>query len=116
MGSRVANNLSSASNCEPVSALGENVENERGAVQHLAIEDAFEVAALRGGQFVVEDDGVHVIATALLREFVRLAGADEGAGNGRIHFLSAIADDFASGSGGQLGKFVEGFACVEGAA
>jgi hypothetical protein len=78
-------------------ALGENVENERGAVKHLAIEDAFEIAALRRGKFVVENDRVHVMATAMLRKLVRLAAADEGTRDGGFHFLGAVANDFAAG-------------------
>ena len=40
-------------------ALRENVENERRAVEDFAVEDFFQVAALRGRKFVVENHRVH---------------------------------------------------------
>ena len=95
-------------------ALRENIENQRRAVEHLAIENAFQIAALRGGKFVVEDDRVHVLAAAMLGKFIRLAAADECAGHGRFEFLDAVAHDFAAGGGGQFGKFIEGIARYQG--
>ena len=97
-------------------ALRENVENQRSAVEHLAIEHDFEIAALSGGKFIVKNDGVHVFPAAMLGEFSGLAAADERGGKGRLQFLRAVADDFAAGGGGQFGKFIEGIARVEGAA
>ena len=67
-------------------ALGEDVENQRRAVQDFAVENLFEVAALRGRQFVVENDGVHVLAPAKFGEFLRLALADERGGAGASIF------------------------------
>lgn len=97
-------------------ALGEDVENQGGAVEHLAVEDALKVAALCRGKFVVENDRVHVLATAMLREFIRLAAANEGARDGGFHFLGAVSDDFAASSAGEFREFVQGFASVEDAA
>ena len=71
-------------------ALREDIEDQRGAVENLAIEDVFQVAALRGGKFVVENDGVHVVPLAIRGEFVRLAAADERGGIGRFQFLRAV--------------------------
>src|SRR6185312_6809714 len=79
------------------SALRENIENQRRAIEHLGIENLFQVAALRGGKFVVENYRVHVEALALRGEFIRFAFADEGRGVGGFEFLHAIADDFAAG-------------------
>ena len=52
-------------------ALGENIQNQRRAVEHLAVEDFFQVAALRGGKLVVEDDGIDVVLAAELGELAR---------------------------------------------
>lgn len=39
-------------------AAGENVEDELGAVDYLAVERLLQIALLRGGQIVIEDDGI----------------------------------------------------------
>jgi hypothetical protein len=43
----------------------------------------------------------------MIGKFVRFAFADEGAGAGRGEFLDAIANDAASSSRGQFGKFFQ---------
>ncbi len=78
-------------------ALGEDVEDERRAVENLALEDFFEVAALRGRKVVVENHRVHVVAPAEVREFLRLALADERGGRERFHFLDSGVNDLSSG-------------------
>ena len=49
------------------------------------------------------------VSTSLRRQnpgkFLRLAFADERGGDGRFHFLHAVADDFAAGGRGQFAKF-----------
>ena len=76
-------------------ALREDVENQRGAIEHLALENLFQVAALRGREFIVEDDRIDVVLFAILREFCRFACADERGGERAIQFLRAVADDSA---------------------
>ena len=75
-----------------------------------------QVAALRGGKLVVEDDRVHVRPVAVLGELVRLAFADVSGGARRGHLLDAFADDFAAGGGGQFGKFLQRIAQLRGSA
>ena len=58
-------------------ALRENIENQRRAVENFAVENFFQVAALRGRKFVVENHRVHFVAPAKFRKFLRLAFADE---------------------------------------
>ncbi len=45
-------------------ALREDVENQRRAIQDFAVEDFFQVAALRGRKFIVENHRVHVVRLA----------------------------------------------------
>ena len=45
-------------------ALRENVQDQRRAVQHLAAEDLFQIAALRGGKLIVEHHRIHVLFAA----------------------------------------------------
>ena len=93
-------------------ALREDVENQRRAVENFAVENFFEVAALRRRKVVVENHRVHVLPPAEIREFSRLALADERGGIQRFRFLQAVADDFAAGGGGQFAEFGERIARV----
>jgi len=83
--------------------LGENVQDERGAVQDLAVEYFFEVATLSGREFVVEDNSVDVLFATVPSELVGFAGADECAGDGCLQFLGAVANDFGAS---RTGKFM----------
>ena len=96
-------------------ALREDVENQRRAVENFAVENFFEVAALRRRKVVVENHRVHVLALAEIREFRRLALADERGGIQRFRFLQAVADDFAAGGGGQFAEFGQRIAGTNGA-
>ena len=86
-------------------ALGEDVQDERRAVEDLALEDLFQVAALGGRQFVIENHGVDVLLAAGGGEFIRLAAADERSRGGHVELLRAAADDVAAGRRGQLAQF-----------
>ena len=97
-------------------ALREDVENQRRAVEDLAVKDFFEIAALRGRKVVVENHGVHVLAPAKFGEFLRLALADERGGGQRVQFLKTVADDLAAGGRGQFTEFGERIARVRAAA
>src|SRR5262249_16689691 len=88
-------------------ALSKNVEDQRSPIENLAVKYPFEIAALGGRKFVVEDDGVDIRAAAMLGEFVRFAFADESRGTRRDHSLQAIPDDLSSSGGGQFGKFFQ---------
>src|SRR6266480_1539923 len=46
-------------------ALREDVENQRCAIEHFALENLFQVAALRRRKFVVKDDRIDILAPAL---------------------------------------------------
>ena len=80
--------------------LSENIQNQRRAIQNLAIEDLLQIAALRRRKFVVENDRIDIRPAAMQRKLVRLAFANERPGAGRGHFLQAIADHLASSGGG----------------
>ena len=88
-------------------APGENVEDERGAVQHLAVENLLQVSALGRGKFIVEDDRIDVVPPAVRGKLVGLALADERGRVRGLQLLDAVADHLAARGGGQLGKFVQ---------
>ena len=88
-------------------ALRKDVEDQRRAVEDLDLEDFFQVARLRGGKFIVEDDRVHRVLFAIRGELDGLALADIGGGIARLDFLRALADDFAARAPGQFGQLIE---------
>ena len=86
-------------------ALREDVENKRRAVEDFAIKNLFKIAALRGRKFVIKNHRVHVLTPAEIREFSRLAFADERGGIQRFRFLQAITDNFAAGGHCEFAEF-----------
>ncbi len=91
-----------------VSALGEDIEDELGAVEDLAGGEFFQVAPLGGGELVIEDDRGDLLDAALLGDVLGLALADIEGGGGLVEFLGDGADDIGAGGGGQLGELEEG--------
>jgi|ERR1043165_6974964 hypothetical protein len=88
-------------------ALGKDVEDQRSPVEDFAVKNFLEVAALSGGKFVVENDGIHIGAPAMFGELVRLSLADEGGGARGGEFLHTITDDLSASGGCQFGKFLQ---------
>jgi hypothetical protein len=89
-------------------ALGEDIQNQRGAIEDLAVENLFKVPALGWGQFVVKDYRIDIGFPAMLGKFVSFAFANKSAGARRGQFLDAIPNDGSSGGRGQFGKFFQG--------
>ena len=88
-------------------ALREDVENQRRAIEHFALENPFQVAALRGRKFVVEDDCIDILVPAMPAKFIGLAAADESSGGRRFELLRALADDFGPGRHGEFRQFIQ---------
>jgi len=97
-------------------ALGEDVEDERGAVEHFAVEYFLQVLGLRRAQFVIENDRVHFALFAKFSNLRRLAFADEGGHVWAAKFLGSFADDFCARGPGQLGEFLHRFRDLDAAA
>src|SRR5258705_3532281 len=95
-------------------ALGKDVENQRGAIEHLTLKNCLQVAALRRRKVIIEDDGIDFGTTTFSSKFVCLAAADESAGHRRFQFLGSVADDLTARSGGQFAKFIEGILQIPG--
>lgn len=81
-------------------ALGKDIEDQRGAIENFAVEYFLEITALRGGEFVIENDGIDISAMAEAGKFVGLAFADKSGGVGSGHFLQPVAHDMAARGGG----------------
>jgi hypothetical protein len=88
-------------------ALREDVENEGGAIEDLAVEDLLQIAALGRRKLVIKNDGIDVGAPAMLGKLIGLAFADKGRGARSGHFLLAIAYNFRARSGSQFGKLFQ---------
>jgi hypothetical protein len=60
--------------------LGEDIENESGAIQHAAFELLFQVAFLAGRQWMVEENNFCLVLANQLGNFFQLAGTYEETG------------------------------------
>ena len=88
-------------------APGEDVEDQLGPVDDLALQFLFELAQLRRRQLVVEDDDVDVRFGAGSRERRHLAAADEGRRIGLGPLLQHPQDHVRRRRIGQAGQLVE---------
>jgi hypothetical protein len=83
-------------------AAGKNVEDERSAIEHFAVENFFQIPALSGRKFIVENDGIYLLPAAVLGEFIGFAFADVSAGIRRFEFLQTLANDRTAGGRSQF--------------
>ena len=95
-------------------ALGENIQDKRRPIEHLAAKDFFQIAVLGRGKFVVENYGIHIMLTAVAGKFLCLSGADESGSDRLFKLLDAIANQLGACSGGQFGEFSEGILQFDG--
>ena len=72
--------------------LGENVENQPAAVEHLHAEFFAQNAHLRGREVIVEDDHCRLLRLYQLADLVHLTLADKGVRIGRGQCLQHDAD------------------------
>ena len=87
--------------------LSENIENQRGPVENLAIEHIFQIATLSGRKLVIKDDRVDILFAAMGGKFPRFSCADKSACHWRFELLRAVTDHFCAGGIGQFVKFGE---------
>ena len=88
-------------------ALGEDVQDERGAVDDLAAEPLLQRALLRGGELVVADHDAGAQLAAHGGNLFQLAFADPGAWIGVRAALDDAGKRDGAGGFGQLGEFVD---------
>ena len=81
--------------------LGEDVEDQPGAVDRLDLELVLEVAQLAGRQVAVEDHRVGAGGLDDLEEALDLAATDEGRGVGRLTTLVDRVEDLGAGGLGE---------------
>ncbi len=86
--------------------LGENIQNEAGAVKHLDAQFLRQNAHLGRRQLIVEDGEVAVVGFDQLLEFLDLAVAEEGSGLGRWARLDQRRHSLAPGGLNEGGKLL----------
>ena len=87
--------------------LGEDVEDERDAVDDLDLDDVLESAPLAGGEFGVDDHGVGADAGDDIGEFGGLALAEVGTWVRLVAALDERVEDFGTGCFGQGCEFAD---------
>ena len=87
--------------------LGEDVQDERGAVDHLDLDHVLQLDQLAGGEFTVGDDGVGAGGLDDVAELGRLALTDVGGGVGLGTALGDAFQDQRTGGLGECGEFGE---------
>jgi hypothetical protein len=65
-------------------ALGEDIQDQPGTIQHAALEHALEVALLAGREGVVEDDQLGLFGLHQIAQLFDLATADQELGGGHV--------------------------------
>src|SRR6478672_2451679 len=84
--------------------LGEDVEDQRGAVDDLDLDLVLEVAQLAGGELPVADHGVGAGGLDDLADRLDLAAADEGRRVGRLAALEDRLEHLGAGGLGERGE------------
>ena len=82
----------------------EDVEDQLRTIKHGAGQEALEVAQLRRGQVVVEDDEIRVIGGCDAGDLFDLAGTDERGGFGLAAALQNLRNDERTGALDELTK------------
>ncbi len=84
--------------------LGEDIEDQRGAVDHLDLHRLFQRGQLRRGQFAVADHGVGAGGQHHVAQLGRLARADVGRRVGLVAALDQPLEHLGAGRLGQRGQ------------
>ena len=88
---------------------GKDVEDEVGAVHHLALKQSLDVFELRRTQFVVKNDEVNLFGVEVGLDFVHFSGTEKQFRIRLIKFLRENGDGFGSGGLSQKAELVEVF-------
>ena len=97
---------------ESAGPLGEDVQNERDAIEHAAFELGLQVALLGRRERVIEDHDFGVVVDDPLANFVQLAAADEEASIGRAPSAGDRRHGQSTGGNCEVGELFEVVAAV----
>ena len=91
------------------SVFGKNVEDELSAIDHANVDHPLDVALLRGGEIVVEEQKIGGNRSGGARDLFQFAAADQ---SGRVRAVAALQEfsgNFGAGAPGQGAEFVKRF-------
>ena len=87
-------------------ALGEDIQDQAGAIQHPAFQPLFQIAFLTGRQAVIEDHQFGAFGGHQRSHFVGLAAAGKQTGVGPLALAAYEVNDFGAGGYRQLPEFL----------
>ncbi len=90
-----------------VRALGENVQDQPGAVDHAPLQEPLQVAFLHRGQGMVDQHQVGTGGVGHGLDLVQLAAADQGGGVGAVDARGHGGRDAGTGRAGQVGELFQ---------
>ena len=88
--------------------LRKDVEDQRGAVDDLDLDDVLELTQLTGSQLAVADHRVGAVCRDDIAQLLGLAGPDVGGRVGTVTALDQPFEDVRAGRLGQPGQLAEG--------
>ena len=91
-------------------ALGEDVENQCGSIENLAIKNPLQVPRLGRRKFIIKNHRVHFSPFANLCKLRRLSFSNEGRNVRFVHSLCSLPNDLRSGGDRELSQFFHRFA------
>ena len=86
-------------------ALPENLENQRGAIEHLRVPRLFQIALLHRAQIGVDDDHFGFEFPRICGDLVHLAAADQCCRNGPRQRYDQLRDDLQADGRGEAHAF-----------
>ena len=87
--------------------LGEDVEDETGAIDDAALGILFQIALLHGRERVIDEDQIGVERGALRLQLLGLAGSDEEFGIRLLDACGERANDCGTGRASKLAELVD---------
>ena len=87
----------------------ENVEDELGAVDHPGVDQLFDVALLRSGEVVIEQEQIGGDRGRGAGNLFQLSASDQRGWVGTVAVLQKFADNFRAGADRQRTQFVQRF-------
>ena len=90
-------------------ALGKDIENQPGTVQHARLDPRLQIALLARTEVVIDDDNLGPLGLHALGNLFSLSGADKVARIGCLPTPTDLTDDFSAGRDDELNELAMRF-------